>query len=352
MGIFDIFGNSDASNAANAQISGYENAYNQLVPLLNQGTSALSQYYGAGQNQLQNNANAAAGALTGGAGTANNALNTNAGNAIGALNQQYGSALAPSQQQYATGVSGQTQLGNLLGLNGPNGSAQAQQTLQNLPGYQFALNQGTQNVLRNQSATGQLNSGATNTDLTNYSQGLASQNYNNYLSQLQPYMSTANTAAGNIGSLYSGLGNQQAGTYNTLGQNLAGVATGTGSNLANSYNTLGSNLNQNYMGLGNNINQNYNTQGAAAYGTQVGIGNAQANQYLTQLAQSGSIFGGLTSLLGNALGAKTGGTGSNNTVGGSLGSGLSSLLGGLFGSDARIKEDIRIRGKLANVCTA
>jgi hypothetical protein len=238
MGIFDIFSNSDAQNAAQAQAAGLTAGYNQLVPLLNQGTSALQTNYAA--------------------------------------------ALQPSQQQFAAGQQGQNQLANLLGLNGANGSATAQNTLQSLPGYQFALNQGAQNVMRNQASTGQLNSGATNLDLQAQGQGLASQNYNNYVSQLQPFMGTANTNAGNIGNLYSG--------------------------------------------LGQGINQNYNTQGAAAYGTQAGIGNAQAQADYANLAQSGAIFGGLTSLAGNALGA-------------------------YMKSDARLKEDIEPVGKLDNGLT-
>jgi hypothetical protein len=237
MGIFDIFSNSDAQNAAQAQAAGLTAGYNQLVPLLNQGT--------------------------------------------GALQTNYAAALQPSQQQFATGQQGQNQLANLLGLNGANGSATAQNTLQNLPGYQFALNQGAQNVMRNQASTGQLNSGATNLDLQAQGQGLASQNYNSYVSQLQPFMGTANTNAGNIGNLYSG--------------------------------------------LGQGINQNYNTQGAAAYGTQAGIGNAQAQADYANLAQSGAIFGGLTSLAGNVLGA-----------------GLKP--GGFLGSEPRFKEDITLDG--------
>lgn len=176
-----------------------------------------------------------------------------------ALQQNYGQALQPSQSQFAVGQQGQTQLANLLGLNGPNGSATAQNTLQNLPGYQFALNQGTQNVMRNQAATGQLNSGNTNMDLNNYAQGQAQQNYNNYVSQLQPFMASANTNAGNIGNLYAG--------------------------------------------LGQGINQNYNTQGAAAYGTQVGIGNAQAQADYANLASSGALWGGILGAAGNAAGA-------------------------------------------------
>jgi hypothetical protein len=118
-----------------------------------------------------------------------------------------------------------------------------------LPGYQFALNQGSQNVLRNQAATGQLNSGATNIDLQNLGQGLASQNYNNYVSQLQPFLGAAGNAASGIGGLYSGLGNQ--------------------------------------------MNQSFGNQGNAAAGAQMGIGNANANADLAGLTASGNAIGAL-----------------------------------------------------------
>jgi hypothetical protein len=279
MGIFDIFSNSDAQNAAQAQITGLNNAYAQAVPLLQQGTGAINQYYQAGQGQLQNNANAAG----------------------GALGTNYGGALQTLQNQQGTNAAGQNQLANLLGLNGANGSATAQNTLQNLPGYQFALNQGSQNVMRNQAATGALNSGATQADLQAQGQGLASQNYNNYVSQLQPFLGASNTGAANI----------------------AGTQTGLGQNLAANYNTLGSNMNQNLMGAGNAINQNLGTQAQAAYGTQAGIGNAQAQSDYAQLAQSGAIFGGLMGLGGAAL---------KGGAGGGLGSGISSAFapGGMF----------------------
>lgn len=213
MGLFDIFSNSDAQNAANTQAQYYQQGYNQLANLYGQGANALQQNYQAG--------------------------------------------LQPLQQNYGQSQQGVQQLMNLLGLNGANGSATAQQTLQNMPGYQFALNQGTQNTLRNQSATGQLNSGASNMDLTQFSQGLANQNYNNYVNQLMPFLQSSNQNAGGIANMYGGLGNQLSGLYQQ--------------------------------------------QGNAAYGTQAGIGNAYANADYANLAQSGALFGGLLGLGSSAL---------------------------------------------------
>jgi hypothetical protein len=246
MGIFDIFGTGDQQQAAQDQIAALNRGYGQLSDLFNQGRGALS--------------------------------------------TQYAQGLAPFTNQFNVGNAGQTQLAALLGLGGGGGSSggigpttgangnmvvgsapgpgggtpaagggganSMQQTLQNLPGYQFALDQGSQNILRNQAATGQLNSGATNLDLMNYGQGLANQNYFNYANQLLPFMNTANTAASGIGGLQSGLGNQ--------------------------------------------LNNSFMTQGNAAFGTQAGIGNAQAQADLAGLTQSGNIIGaGLG--LGSAL---------------------------------------------------
>jgi Chaperone of endosialidase len=144
----------------------------------------------------------------------------------------------------------------LLGF-GPQGSAGIQSTLANLPGYQFALDQGSQNVLRNAAATGTTASGATLNALQTQGQGIANQNYNNYVSQLQPFLGAANTGASNI----------------------SGVN----------------------MGQGNQLNSSFTTQGNAAYGTQAGIGNANAQANLAGLTQSGNIFGAGMGLAGLAF---------------------------------------------------
>ena len=72
------------------------------------------------------------------------------------------------------------QMSALSGLDigeGAPDSAAIQANLENTPGYQFRLQQGLQAVERANSAKGLLESGAVLKDLTNYSQGLASQEY-------------------------------------------------------------------------------------------------------------------------------------------------------------------------------
>jgi hypothetical protein len=256
MGIFDIFSTSDQQNAANLEQQYLTQGYNQLSDLFGQGRTALQQYGAAGLTGAQQQYGAGQQALT----------------------QNYGAALAPLQQQYGTTQAGNAQLSSLLGF-GPQGSAGVQSTLSTLPGYQFALNQGAQNVLRNQAAAGPLASGATLNALQQQGQGQANQNYFNYAAQLQPYLGANAAASGAV-----------AGNYTGLGQSLNANQMG-----------LGNLVNANQLTQGTGLNQSYLTQGNAAYGTQAAIGNAQAQAALAGLTQSGNIFGLAGGLAGAAL---------------------------------------------------
>jgi hypothetical protein len=211
MGLFDFFSAAPAQNAAQAQIAGINAGYGQLSDLYGQGNQTLASNYGQG--------------------------------------------LAPVQQNVGTANQGTQQLLALLGL-GPGGSQGQQQALANTPGYQFQLDQGTQNALRNQAATGQLGSGATDLALQNVGQGLANTTYNQAVQNLQPFL---------------GYGTQAA------GQQLQGFGA-----------------------LGNAINQNVTTQGNAAYGAQTGIGNANANAALAPYQASGNLWNLVGNLAGSA----------------------------------------------------
>ena len=244
-GLFDIFGTGDQQAAAQAQQQGYQTGYNNLSQLLGLGNQTLA--------------------------------------------SNYGQALQPFQQLYGQTQQGVGQLGNALGLGGAAGNQAATQAFQNNPGYQFQLQQGTQNVDRNQAAAGMLGSGNTDAAVSNYTTGLANQSWNQYLQNLQPYLGAAQGAAGGIGNLFSQ--------------------------------------------LGQGINQNINTQGQAAYGTATGQANAQAASDLSGLGASSNILGLLGGLakLGVGSAGASGGTGSGGTLGGNAISGLFGGLGGLLG---------------------
>jgi hypothetical protein len=186
-GLFDIFTGQSAADAAGAQIQGITAGKTAADTSLGQGRDALTTNYTAG--------------------------------------------LQPFLQNYATANKGVGGLTDALGLTGDPSQVQAR--FAQTPGYQFQLQQGDENVLRNSARTGQVNSGATNLDLQKQGQGLANQTYQQYVQNLQPFLGAANTAASGIGNISTGLGNalnQNYGSEANLGYT---AATGVGNANAN-----------------------------------------------------------------------------------------------------------------------
>jgi hypothetical protein len=188
--IFDLFDNKNAQDAANAQIAGIHTGLTQATGAINNGLTQATNSYTAGLQPFMTNSTAA--------------------------------------------NKGVTAYGDILGLNGPQGNANATATLQNTPGYQFALDQGTQNALRQKAATGQLASGATDMALQQVGQGTALNSaYAPYLQALQQYLPYSTNNAYGQGSLYSGLAGTQSQTGNTLASLDYGANTSIGNANAN-----------------------------------------------------------------------------------------------------------------------
>ncbi|MCZ7463549.1 hypothetical protein [Rhizobium rhizogenes] len=153
------------------------------------------------------------GLLTAFQGLGNTIIDTGEGKSEGALN----SAIGAYQPWVTSGGAANTMYGNALGLNGTEGNAAATGAFQTGPGYQFALDQGTQAALRGASAGGMLNSGNTLTALSQYGQGLANQEYGSWLDRLSAMSSQGLNAASGQASQYGNLSNlYQLGTSNRL----------------------------------------------------------------------------------------------------------------------------------------
>lgn len=353
--IFDIFSTGPAQDAANAQILGINQGLTTATGNINDAIAALRAGYGGGGD-----------ALTRGFNNAGTSLTTNFGNAADALKTNYTAGLQPFLQNFQTGTAGVQQLENVLGF-GPGGQQGALDTLRATPGYQFALQSGNDAINAANAASGKLASGNQILDLAKFNQGLSDQTYNNYVSQLQPFLGMANTAASGIGGLYSG-----------LGSGLAGISTGLGSGLAGLQSGLGQALNANSIGLGGATANQADTLAGLNWNAFTGVGNARANADLADYNASknmwgalgnigslaGSIFGGLG---GPSMGAPAptgsfspfqsggvfGGPGSWSFGGGSSGGGggggfnigsLAPFLSML--SDERLKEDVEKVGEL------
>ena len=259
----DLFGGAD--NAAQAQIAGINQGVTQATGNINQGNQALTTNYAA--------------------------------------------ALSPFTTNFGTAQQGVGALGNALGLNGPAGTQSALTALQMTPGYQASLGAGNAGVNAAAAAGGTLNSGNQLLALQKTAQNTAAGNYNNYVSQLDPYLNLANSSASGISNVDTG--------------------------------------------LGSGLNANQNTLANLNFGAQTGIGNANASADLAnQSLGLGLLGGGLTALTGGLGGGLLGGLG---TLGAGLTGGGIGTFGGNFGaapnfslttSDERLKENIEPVGEL------
>jgi len=187
MGLFSIFSNDDAEQAARDRNAGLQQGYN-----------ALSDLYGQGRT---------------------------------AINQGYDKAASYYAPLVASTTAGANAYGDASGANGVAGLQTATNNFKNSGQYGVygvGLTEGLQALDRTHAAAGNLSSGNADTDTIKYAQDQASKAYNSYLSGLQPYLgANSNAVAG-----------------------AAGVATGQGNALNQSYQGQGNAANANYTGQG------------------------------------------------------------------------------------------------------
>lgn len=183
------------------------------------------------------------------------------GSIIGGVSQGYAADRAANAQMDAANLAAKTQmdiynsnkgmltpwndrgfqaystLNDLLGVGG--NSETMQKSLENLPGYQFTLNQGLKSLQNGAAARGLGSSGAALKGAAGYATGLANSQYGTYANQL-------------MGSANMGLGAASA---------IAGVGQNTGAGVANSM-----------IAGGNAAAAGWNGIGAAASNTAQNIG--------------------------------------------------------------------------------
>lgn len=190
MGLFDIFDASGGQAAARS-------AHQVNTKRLNKGFDTYKDY---GEQSIDT-------------------LQKGQGGALDAL----GAGAAYYQPLYERGSEGVDYYGQLVGLGGGD-PAQMQQTLENIPGYQFSRDQGIDAINRTANSRGMLSSGNNTQDLMRFSQGLADQNYFSYLDALQPYFGMSQGAAQGMNNVASNMANVYTGTAG----NIADVQSGIG----------------------------------------------------------------------------------------------------------------------------
>lgn len=190
-----------------------------------------------------------AGLLTAGASIygANKAASTqaDAANQAATLQRQQMATNSANAQPFISGGQGANNLlQSFYGLNGtdPALGQSALDAFSKSPDYQFALSQGTAALDNSAAARGGMISGNQMQAQTQYGQGLATQNLQNYLKQLNTMSGQGITAAGGVagvntvGANYAGQDTMAAGTANAAGINgtVAGVNSGV-SNFLTAY---------------------------------------------------------------------------------------------------------------------
>lgn len=188
--------------------------------------------------------------------------------------QFYGQSQQELQPYITGGQNAYGTLNQLLGVGSSGDPSQMQSALENLPGYQFTLNQGLKSTQNSAAARGLADSGAALKGAATYATGLANTNYGNYVNQLQNSANTGASAAnalagygtqtaGNIGANTVGAGNASAAASNATG---AGITNATNNSLGGylyslqngllNGNSGSSNSNPDYFFAGNSNSQN------------------------------------------------------------------------------------------------
>lgn len=292
MGLFDLFSNSTAEQAAAQRNQGLQQGYDALSSTYGQGRDALTSGYDQGRNTLATN-------YTSGINAATSAYG-NAGNIYSGLGDYFKGLYGGGAQAY----------GDATGANGTAGFDRARTSFQSDPGYNFQLDQGLQALQRTHAAAGNLSSGNADADTLKYSQGLADQSYGNYVSRLAPYLSLAGTGASTAAA---GQADASAHLGNTLNADYTGLGNATNAD----YTGQGGGLNASYQGQGGAANTNYTGQGASDAAATMNNYNIGANQ-----------LNALTGTLGFLAGGGGGGGSSSGGLGGLIKNGQS--LFGMF----------------------
>jgi len=121
----------------------------------------------------------------------------------------------------------------MLGLNGAGSQQQAINALQNSPFFQAQLNQGTNALLQNASATGGLRGGNVQGALSQFAPQLLQQTYQQQLGNFSQLATQGQNAAAGLGGQALKTGAQNSELFGNMGQAQAGAYLARGQNMQN-----------------------------------------------------------------------------------------------------------------------
>lgn len=248
---------------------------------------------------------------------AGQAISSAATAGIGQANTTLGNVNALYGAQTNLGNNSMNSLNTML--NGGPGGAPDYSNFMNMPGYGFAVQQGTQAAERQAAAMGNAGNSGTAAMIGNQITGTAMQDYNTYIGQLQgaaglgaqanQTLSGANMqTAGNIEQLGMNSGLAQAGMYTGMGQTASGLGgggnfmgSGVGGQGGGLGGLIGSGLNTigNWLG-GSNGSNGSNGGGYSNTGTNANGGYTDA--YGNYIAPGSTNYEGGMTMAGNTTG--------------------------------------------------
>jgi hypothetical protein len=268
-----ILGGGAASRAAKAQAAANTAAANQVE---HAAQNAVDAGY-AGITQ----ANAAIG-------TGTTAANTAISNAGTAQQNIYNTETGTFQPYQAAGTQALSNLQATAGTFHAPTAAEAAAT----PGYQFQLQQGEQALQSSAAGRGMLQSGSTLKAMDQYSQGLASTNYQNVYNNALSAYNTNQAGMQNLANLGMNANSQALSAGSTYGGQMTSLA-----GLSANTNMQGAGLLANVAQQGNQYVGNAGLQGATTAGNfTVGAGNASAAGTMGQANAWGSTLNSLGNL--------------------------------------------------------
>lgn len=246
---------------------------------------------------------------------------------INTQTQTLGNINSLFKPQTTLGNSAMSTLGSTLGVNGKPADYS---NFLNMPGYQFAVDQGTRAIQRQASASGSAYTPNTGAAIGQYVTGTAMQDYNTYISQL---MGAAGLGA-QANNTLTGANLQVGGNISQMLQN-GGMAQASGvSNTAGSF--LG-----NYGGNGSGVNNLFNTgrqlynYGSKAYNYLTGSGAPSDVQGIYGAIDSGTAATSATAGVGAGYGMLPDGTVDTSTF---FNPDVASSLGDYGGDAASFSE--------------
>jgi hypothetical protein len=235
----------------------------------------------AGQAGIQTGITNADTAITNGTAAATQDI-ANAGTAQQGLYGTETSGLTPYQ---AAGTQGLSALQSTAGTFKAPTAAEAAAT----PGYQFQLQQGEQAIQNSAAARGMLQSGGTAKSLDQFSQGLASTDYQNAYNNSLTAFNTNNATNQTLANLGTNANSQAISAGSTYGGQLTSLA-GLGANTQ----LQGAGLTANANLQGNESSAQLGVQGATAAGQDLtNAGNAQAAGTVGSANAWSSALGGV-----------------------------------------------------------